>query len=269
VKSNSKVLVAAGRDAAAIPLFQKLMIGSIYRLADDSNSVRITGIYREPGTGDVAIEGDWARAPAAGQVYSGALCQELRVSNITQSGRFAPLPLVNAAGVGLKGSEKFLRDGKADDEWLFTNEDLPRAASAAAVAAVDHWSRKRLLELETSVTRGYRGPGPASFLRIHMQTPESVQFMDVDLKAAGVRKLTLNTASGAVGRDALRPSLAQADAARRAPYHVDSFRMFLHNGGGKIYPVYTDPAQLPKFSVRLRWAKDSAEPVVAPAKAGP
>jgi len=240
--SNTKVLVSCANAAAFEAVYQTLHEGFTYQLQDGTKRVRITKIYDNDAS-HAAIEGEFTLAPAGAETYRGALCQNIRMGNISQTGPYAPVMAC-----------KFPRQQYYDLEFrnrnvqrlTFSSIDIPRDASAAAASAQNIIIRGYIVRVFVLITKVYSGADGSDVLVVKQTLPSSKNYASVNIKTAGARECTPFTTSGAVAGDTLTATSAD---------YVDTMQLYVGSGGG-FYPTYTGPTQLPNWIIQVDVMKD-------------
>lgn len=244
VTSNTKVLVSCANDTAFETIYQQLRIGFTYQLLNGSKRVRIKKIY-DADASHVAIEGQWTAVPVGGEVYHGSTIQHINIGDIVQDGLFAPLPVALNFGYNQQYQRIDARD-RNSETLLISWQDLIQPASGGNNQFLNISIRGWIRRVVINVSKVYSGPDGTCFL--HMTTPGFVDYIDVDAKTLGIREITAWGSQGAVGADTLRPTSFGG-------VYLDQISLYV-SGAGQ-YPTYSDPVQLPKFTIHIETQKES------------
>ncbi len=242
VSSNTKVLVACADQAAFEAVYRPLMFGWTYQLKNGTKRVRITNIY-DNDAGHVAIEGEFTDVPIAGEIFYGSLIRQINLGNIVQDGPYAPKPIIWPFGTVQNFQRIDSRDRNAET-LLVPHNEIPRSASGAALQVGYLSTRGWLIRVTIVVSKIYTGASATCTLEIASAT---VNYAQIDLKTAGIREITPFGSNGSVGADNL--------AVNPLRDYIDQLNPYVWSGGG-TGPLYTDPTQLPKFTIRVEVMKE-------------
>jgi hypothetical protein len=234
VVSNSKVLVLAANDAAAV-VINRLDFGRVYSTGGEPGpikKVKITKIYKADAT-HMAIEGVFSAVPVAGETYRADASEVILLEGLTYAGPYAG-NLRRFPNTGPAGQW----DGRSKYILTLTEQDFFQPASGGATNPLDVYVRGVLLRVNLRITKEYSGSSPSPVIAVKAQLPAAISYIVASAFVAGSRECLANETNGACLGDTLAPTLGA---------YVHTLRFSMSSGG--TYVVYTDPTQLPTFEV--------------------